>query len=62
VTDPMFPGHQDQIHLQHLYRKDSIDIDVYQFVVSKFPGVGGKTGYSSDHDEDAGHTSGGDRT
>ena len=34
VTDPMFPGHHDQIHLQHLYRKDSIDIDVYQFVVS----------------------------
>lgn len=34
ASDPMFPGHQDQVHLQHLYRKDSIDIDVYQLMIS----------------------------
>ncbi|MEO2023259.1 MAG: hypothetical protein ABGX05_15670, partial [Pirellulaceae bacterium] len=33
-SDPMFPGYQDQVHLQHLYRKDSIDIDVYQLMIS----------------------------
>ena len=32
-TDPVFPGRQEIIHLQHIYRPESKDIDTYQFEV-----------------------------
>lgn len=36
--EPVFPGDQDIVNLQRLYRPDSIDIDLYKFNVTQ-PGV-----------------------
>lgn len=32
-VEPVFPGEADIVHLQHLYRPESLDIDLYQFMV-----------------------------
>ncbi|MCP4812395.1 MAG: hypothetical protein GY888_07795, partial [Planctomycetaceae bacterium] len=34
AIEPVYPGYHDQVHLQHLYRKDSVDIDLYQIDVT----------------------------
>lgn len=34
LSEPVYPGDHDLVHLQHLHRPDSIDIDLYQFDLS----------------------------
>ncbi|MEO8493908.1 MAG: hypothetical protein ABI614_02480, partial [Planctomycetota bacterium] len=33
TLEPIYPGDQDIVHLQHLYRPDSIDIDLYRVTI-----------------------------
>ncbi len=35
TTEPVFPGNYDIIHGQHMYRPDSIDVDVYRFELTQ---------------------------
>ena len=35
LGEEVYPGNNDQVHLEHLFRPDSIDIDLYEFVVNE---------------------------
>lgn len=35
LAEAVFPGNNDVVHLKHLFRPDSIDVDMYQFDVSE---------------------------
>lgn len=38
-ADAVYPGDQDVVHGQHIYRPDNRDVDMYQFQVTSNPGV-----------------------